>query len=147
MQAGQCISILKSAAPRHRRAIKTFTSQLYFDEAVTDQIFKQAPYNGKDGRRTMNNGDSIFRRDGKELLLVPAKTSQGYSATFDIGLQLELSVIFETKPAENLFSHRASVEWRICCSFEKLRLAQFFRSFLLARDAARSSSLAFLNAC
>jgi hypothetical protein len=35
----------------------------------------------------MNNGDSIFRRDGKELLLVPAKTPQGYSATFDIGLR------------------------------------------------------------
>jgi protocatechuate 3,4-dioxygenase beta subunit len=86
--AGRAVHIhfkIHSAAPSARH--QTFTSQLYFDEAVTDQIFKQAPYNGKDGRRTMNNGDSIFRRDGKELLLVPAKTSQGYSATFDIGLR------------------------------------------------------------
>jgi protocatechuate 3,4-dioxygenase beta subunit len=65
-----------------------FTSQLYFDETVTDQIFKQAPYNGKAGRRTRNDGDFIFRRDGKELLLAPAKTSQGYTATFDIGLRM-----------------------------------------------------------
>jgi hypothetical protein len=35
----------------------------------------------------MNNGDSIFRSDGKELLLVPAKTPPCYSATFDIGLR------------------------------------------------------------
>lgn len=86
--AGRAVHIhfkIRSAAPSARH--QTFTSQLYFDEAVTDQIFKQAPYNGKDGRRTMNNGDSIFRRDGKELLLVPAKTPQGYSATFDIGLR------------------------------------------------------------
>ncbi len=79
--AGRAVHIhfkIRSAAPSARH--QTFTSQLYFDEAVTDQIFKQAPYNGKDGRRTMNDGDSIFRRDGKELLLVPAKTSQGYSA-------------------------------------------------------------------
>jgi len=87
--AGRAVHIhfkIRSAAASARH--QTFTSQLYFDEAVTDQIFKQSPYNGKDGRRTMNNGDSIFRRDGKELLLMPAKTSQGYSATFDIGLRL-----------------------------------------------------------
>ena len=64
-----------------------FTSQLYFDEAVTDQIFKQAPYSGKAGRRTRNDGDFIFRRDGKELLLTPMKTSEGYTAIFDIGLR------------------------------------------------------------
>jgi protocatechuate 3,4-dioxygenase beta subunit len=66
-----------------------FTSQLYFDEAITGQVLKQAPYNSKNGRRMMNDNDSIFRRDGKELMLLPAKTSQGYSATFDIGLRLD----------------------------------------------------------
>lgn len=65
-----------------------FTSQIYFAEAVTDQVFKQPPYSRKTGRRTMNNGDFIFRRDGKELLLTPTKTAQGYAATFDIGLRL-----------------------------------------------------------
>jgi protocatechuate 3,4-dioxygenase beta subunit len=64
-----------------------FTSQLYFDESVNDQIFKQAPYNSKRGRRVMNDSDSIFRRGGKELLVTPAKNAQGYTAKFDIGLQ------------------------------------------------------------
>ena len=67
---------------------REFTSQLYFDEEVTAHVFKQAPYNAKSGRRTMNDGDFIFRRDGKQLLLTPTKNSQGYAATFDIGLQI-----------------------------------------------------------
>ena len=66
---------------------REFTSQLYFDEGVTAQVFKQAPYNAKNGRRTMNDGDFIFRREGRQLLLTPAKNAQGYAATFDIGLQ------------------------------------------------------------
>jgi len=70
------------------RRQQEFTSQLYFEEAVTDQIFKQAPYSGKAGRRTMNDRDFIFRRDGKELLLTPVKTSEGYTAIFDIGLRM-----------------------------------------------------------
>jgi protocatechuate 3,4-dioxygenase beta subunit len=64
-----------------------FTSQLYFDESVNDQIFKQAPYNTKRGRRVMNDTDSLFRRGGRELLVTPAKNAQGYTVKFDIGLQ------------------------------------------------------------
>lgn len=77
---------IRGSGPSARR--QEFTSQLYFDEAVTDQIFKQLPYSGKAGRRTMNDGDFIFRRDGKELLLRPVKTSEGYTAIFDIGLRM-----------------------------------------------------------
>lgn len=65
-----------------------FTSQLYFDESINDQVFKEAPYNGHRGRRVMNDRDFIFRRGGKELLLTPTKSSQGYAANFDIGLQV-----------------------------------------------------------
>jgi protocatechuate 3,4-dioxygenase beta subunit len=65
-----------------------FTSQLYFDESVNDQIFKQAPYHSKRGRRVMNDTDSLFRRGGRELLVTPAKNTQGYTAKFNIGLQI-----------------------------------------------------------
>jgi protocatechuate 3,4-dioxygenase beta subunit len=65
-----------------------FTSQLYFDDAVNDQVFKQAPYNAQRGRRVMNESDFIFRRGGDELLLAPAKSSEGYAATMAIGLKL-----------------------------------------------------------
>ena len=65
-----------------------FTSQLYFDEAITEQVYKQAPYSSKGRRTTTNDADFIFRRGGKQLLLVPTKNSQGYAAKFDIGLQI-----------------------------------------------------------
>jgi len=65
-----------------------FTSQLYFDEAITEQVYKQAPYNSKGRRTTTNDADFIFRRGGKQLLLAPTKNSQGYAAKFDIGLQI-----------------------------------------------------------
>ena len=65
-----------------------FTSQLYFDEAITEQVYKQAPYNSKGRRTTTNDADFIFRRGGKQLLLAPTKNAQGYAAKFDIGLQI-----------------------------------------------------------
>lgn len=77
---------IRSAAQGTRA--QEFTSQLYFDESVNDQIFKQAPYNSKRGRRVMNDADFIFRRGGKDLLLTPVKNPQGYTAKFDIGLQI-----------------------------------------------------------
>ena len=63
-----------------------FTSQLYFNEAVTDDVFKQPPYSAKPGRRTSNDRDFLFRRGGKDLLLNPVKDGQAYAATFTIGL-------------------------------------------------------------
>ena len=65
-----------------------FTSQLYFDESINDQVFKQQPYSAKSGRRVSNNADFIYQRGGKELLLIPAKNDHGYSAAFSIGLQI-----------------------------------------------------------
>jgi protocatechuate 3,4-dioxygenase beta subunit len=76
---------IRSAAQGGRA--QEFTSQLYFDESVNDQVFSQAPYNNKRGRRVMNDSDFLFRRGGKELLITPTKTGQGYTAKFDIGLQ------------------------------------------------------------
>jgi hypothetical protein len=36
----------------------------------------------------MNDTDSLFRRGGRELLVTPAKNTQGYTAKFNIGLQI-----------------------------------------------------------
>jgi protocatechuate 3,4-dioxygenase beta subunit len=77
---------IRSAAQGAR--VQEFTSQLYFDESVNDQIFKLAPYNSKRGRRVMNDADFLFRRGGKELLVNPVKSAEGYTAKFDIGLQI-----------------------------------------------------------
>lgn len=65
-----------------------FTSQLYFDESITDQVHTEAPYNSKGQRRTTNDADFIFRRSGKQLIPTLTKEGQGYVAKFEIGLQM-----------------------------------------------------------
>jgi protocatechuate 3,4-dioxygenase beta subunit len=70
------------------RTAHEFVSQLYFEEAVTDKVHKQVPYNGKGRRSTTNDADFIFRRGGKQLMLALRNEAQGYSGKFDIGLQI-----------------------------------------------------------
>jgi protocatechuate 3,4-dioxygenase beta subunit len=65
-----------------------FTSQLYFDESITDQVHTEVPYNSKGRRGTTNDMDFIFRRGGKQLIPTLTKDSHGYAAKFDIGLQM-----------------------------------------------------------
>ena len=65
-----------------------FTSQMYFDDALTDMVFTRAPYVAKGQRTTRNTDDRIFRRGGSQLLLAPKATGEGYAATFAIGLQV-----------------------------------------------------------
>jgi len=64
-----------------------FTSQLYFDEALTDVVHARAPYASKGTRTTKNSDDGIFSRGGEQLMLAAKASDQGYAATFDIGLQ------------------------------------------------------------
>jgi hypothetical protein len=67
--------------------VSDFTSQLFFDETMNDQIFAQSPYSQKGGAgRLRNGGDGIFQGSGGKLTLTPTKTADGYAATFDIGL-------------------------------------------------------------
>jgi protocatechuate 3,4-dioxygenase beta subunit len=63
-----------------------FTSQLFFDDALTDQVHAQPPYSDK-GQRTIRNGsDGIYRGGGDRLLLQVTRTGDTYAATFDIGV-------------------------------------------------------------
>jgi protocatechuate 3,4-dioxygenase beta subunit len=65
-----------------------FTSQLYFDDSITDRVHSIAPYQSK-GRRTVTNArDSIFRRGGNQLIPELIKDEQGYVAKFAIGLRI-----------------------------------------------------------
>ena len=65
-----------------------FTSQLYFDDALTDRVYEAAPYAPGRRRVTRNADDFLFRDGGSKLLLEPAQDASGYAATFDIGLQI-----------------------------------------------------------
>jgi protocatechuate 3,4-dioxygenase beta subunit len=70
-----------------RRAYE-FTAQLYFEESITDEVHRQAPYVSRGGRTTMNTMDGIFRRGGDRLILQVVRQAQGYAGAFDIGLQI-----------------------------------------------------------
>ncbi len=64
-----------------------FTSQLYFDDALNERVYAEAPYASR-GRPELSNGDDfLFRDGGKQLLLEVTPESEGYAAVFDIGLQ------------------------------------------------------------
>lgn len=65
-----------------------FTSQLYFDDAVTDRVLERAPYASKGRRAVRNQQDGIFRRGGDQLMLAVVPKADGYTGTFDIGLQI-----------------------------------------------------------
>lgn len=64
-----------------------FTSQLYFDDALTDRIFAQPPYAGRGPRSVRNGADGIYRRGGSQLMLAVAEDAGGLRATFDIALE------------------------------------------------------------
>jgi protocatechuate 3,4-dioxygenase beta subunit len=63
-----------------------FTSQLYFDDAVTERVLAREPY--RTGRRWATNGDDgIFEDGGSDLLLSLHPDAEGYTAAFQIALQ------------------------------------------------------------
>jgi len=64
-----------------------FTSQLYFDDAAPDLVYRRSRYISRGRRMMRNREDGIFKVGGDQLLLVLAQHGQGYGATFDIGLQ------------------------------------------------------------
>jgi protocatechuate 3,4-dioxygenase beta subunit len=65
-----------------------FTSQLYFDDSLSDLVFAGEPYSSRSRRAMRNEDDFVFRAGGKDLMLSPVKEEQGYSAVFEIGLPL-----------------------------------------------------------
>jgi protocatechuate 3,4-dioxygenase beta subunit len=65
-----------------------FTSQFFFDDAFSDQVYAAAPYSQKGGGRTRNSGDSIYSGGGSKLQLPVTKSASGYAAAFAIGLAI-----------------------------------------------------------
>jgi protocatechuate 3,4-dioxygenase beta subunit len=64
-----------------------FTSQLYFDDALSRRVHAAAPYASRGMPQLSNADDFLFRDGGRQLLLEVTPASEGYAAVFDIGLQ------------------------------------------------------------
>jgi protocatechuate 3,4-dioxygenase beta subunit len=65
-----------------------FTSQLYFEDALSDRIHTLSPYAAKGQRNQTNDQDRIFQQGGEELMLQLVEVAEGYTSTFNIGLQI-----------------------------------------------------------
>jgi protocatechuate 3,4-dioxygenase beta subunit len=63
-----------------------YTSQIYFDEAVTDRVFTAEPYVRTGQRRLRNDRDGLFRSGGRQLLVSPTPSGAGYATTFELAL-------------------------------------------------------------
>jgi len=64
---------------------QVFTSQLFFEDKLSDQVFTQQPYAGRGQRNTLNSQDSIFQQ---ELMLDVTQDKDGnFETRFDIGMQ------------------------------------------------------------
>jgi protocatechuate 3,4-dioxygenase beta subunit len=83
---GRCVHIhFKVRTTSGGRNVE-FTSQLYFDDALSTRVLALPPYNTKTGARTLNERDGIFRQGGKDLMMAVAEQNGRYKGSFEIGL-------------------------------------------------------------
>ncbi len=62
-----------------------FTSQMFFDEAVTDAVMARSPYSQKGSPDVRNASDNIF----DNAMVVPlTEDGDGYSGTFHVGVNI-----------------------------------------------------------
>ena len=66
---------------------KEFTSQIYFDDSLTDEIHAEPPYLKRGPRKVRNNRDVVSLIGGRRLLLPLREEKRGYAGTFDVALQ------------------------------------------------------------
>jgi len=76
----------KIRSPAARQPGFEFTSQLYFDDALTDRVYAAEPYAARGPRTVRNADDRIFRRGGTQLLLAVDTRDGGHAGTFQIAL-------------------------------------------------------------
>lgn len=62
----------------------TLTTQLYFDDAVTDTVFARGAYAVRGARQMTNARDGLFDR---RTQLALTRSGAGYAATFEFGLR------------------------------------------------------------
>ena len=85
---GRAVHIhFKIRRPGDGGRVDEFTSQLYFDDALTDRVHATAPYASKKGQRLLNARDMIYREGGTQLMLPVAASGSGYATTFRVAMR------------------------------------------------------------
>lgn len=88
---GRAVHIhFKVRAPAGEERTHELTSQLYFDDALTDRVHARPPYAANGPRDRRNDADGIFRRgeSGSRLLLPVSPDGDGYGGEFRVGLRI-----------------------------------------------------------
>ena len=67
---------------------KEFTSQIYFDDALTDTIHSQLPYTKRGPRKVRNHRDVVSLIGGSKLILPLTEQKKGYAGTFEVSLEM-----------------------------------------------------------
>jgi protocatechuate 3,4-dioxygenase beta subunit len=62
------------------------TGQLFFNDSLTDRVFRHSPYKGRGARDTRNAADSIYRNGGKKGLLAVRGHGAGYVGSIALGV-------------------------------------------------------------
>ena len=69
-----------------------FTSQFFFDDALSDSVYTQSPYLAQGTRGTRNTNDGIFRRlsatDKAGLTLQTSRTADGFAGVISLGVNV-----------------------------------------------------------
>jgi protocatechuate 3,4-dioxygenase beta subunit len=68
----------------HLNNAEVLTSQLYFDEKVTSEVFAAEPYASDSGRDTFNHDDGIF---SDETILTVSKDGNGYLGVINLDVR------------------------------------------------------------
>jgi protocatechuate 3,4-dioxygenase beta subunit len=69
------------------KATYDFTSQVFFDDALTDKVYAASPYSARGTRDTRNAADSIYGSDGGTCqLAMSGSNAAGYVGAFTFGL-------------------------------------------------------------
>jgi len=86
--SGRAVHIhFKVRTPGENGRTDEFTSQLYFQDELTDRVHAGEPYAANRGQRLFNARDMIFREGGTQLILPVMEGEAGYSATYRIAMR------------------------------------------------------------
>lgn len=76
----------KLRSPASQQPGYEFTSQFYFDDTLTDAVFRKAPYAERGERTTRNANDGIYRQGGAQLMIPVSQQGSAYAGTFQVAL-------------------------------------------------------------
>jgi len=85
---GRTVHIHFKVRRHDQRRNEAFTSQFYFDDALTDRIHAAPAYSTAGARRMRNPRDGLYRDGGNRLTLDVVERDGALAANYDIGVRV-----------------------------------------------------------